>query len=1102
MYKLKSNDTNIQINKYYIIKRVINERRYKIINNTKINKIKGNISHFIIIFLFFIILSKEKKITKFNLISEITITIKGSRNQNILSKNHTNIPIPDQILINGEIQDYTDKIVYNLTEEINNITMRWESQLTTCNDMFSGLSNITNIDLSKFDMSQVTQTISMFYGCNSLTSLDLSLCNNSPSLNDMSKMFKFCNSLKYINFTNFDTSHVINMDNLFYDCRALTSLDLDNFDTSSANNMGDMFNGCRSLTKLNLSNFNTVNVEWMGHMFFNCVSLKSLYLNNFNTGRVVYMDNMFKGCRSLLSLDLSNFSTASITSIDDMFNNCRSLKVLNIKNFELSSGASFERILDNCNKSLIYCIEEGAILEKMKESGFNNNQCSNICFNKDSKLIIGKGICIDNCFNDNINRFEYDNICYSICPEGTHNSSNSEFLCEKDLICEKYYNYNHTICLEYIPEGFYLNDSIKTIQKCNIKCNSCILESQKIELCVKCNINEGYYPKFKDDSNVNIFINCYNQTPHGYYLYNNIYMPLSLENNCYYDINTDIIQLKKICKNITFIEITPEIKKFLLNIFNLNEENDKLYLIIVENERYDSKIVTSNYDYKFILLNGTELNINNIKEDIYFNIYVPIKDLNSSHFNYSLYFAEQGYDIYDKKSNFYNDICTPTHLYNNDIILKDRKKDIYPNNVTLCKENCYYNGIIREEKRIICKCNLNINNKYNDINEEDFSIDDDNNFLSYLLDNINYEIFVCYRLFFSFDNLKKNISFYFILIISLIIMSFNLVFYFYMISKIKDLLYEVLPTPEKIKLETKKQIVRHKSFRENENILEPIKKIRKESENSNLNNQKSEINNINNQKPEFNINNQKSEIKITEKKGEQIIIYRHFDDDEEEDINELTYERAKYKDKRSIINIFVSIFLQKIDIINIIQSKYKLHFILFSQFLTLFIINIFFNTLLYSNEIISKKYHNNGELDFLVTLILTLLSNIITSIISFYLNYPKGIEDRIELIKEIKNEYYYIFNITKLIKYIKIKFIIFFICEIIILFICLYYISIFFIVYSFCKINLIINYITSSLESLLVSFIISIIIVLLRKIGLVYLNKNIYNVSKYLNEKF
>ena len=29
----------------------------------------------------------------------------------------------------------------------------------------------------------------------------------------------------------------------------------------------------------------------------------------------------------------------------------------------------------------------------------------------------------------------------------------------------------------------------------------------------------------------------------------------------------------------------------------------------------------------------------------------------------------------------------------NDITIEDRKKDIYPNNVTLCKENCKYKGI-------------------------------------------------------------------------------------------------------------------------------------------------------------------------------------------------------------------------------------------------------------------------------------------------------------------------------------------------------------------------------------------------------------------------
>jgi hypothetical protein len=332
--------------------------------------------------------------------------------------------------------------------------------------------------------------------------------------------------------------------------------------------------------------------------------------------------------------------------------------------------------------------------------------------------------------------------------------------------------------------------------------------------------------------------------------------------------------------------------------------------------------------------------------------------------------------------------------------------------------------------------------------------------------------------------LKNNISFYSILSCSFIIIIFNIIFFCYSITKIKRLLFKELPTKEKIKIDATKRLLEQKKSNKNI-ILEPIKRERKIKK-------RKKVKKV---KKAYSLS-QSSFIKFPEKKASKYF------DNKEEDINQLSYERAKHKDKRSFVKTFISIIIQKIDLIDIFLSKNNLQLILISQYLTLLMINIFFNTLLYSNEIISKKYHNNGELDFLVTLILTLLSNIITSIISFYLNYPKGIEDRIELIKEIKNEYYYIFNITKLIKYIKIKFIIFFICEIIILFICLYYISIFFIVYSFCKINLIINYITSSLESLLVSFIISIIIVLLRKIGLVYLNKNIYNVSKYLNEKF
>ena len=185
--------------------------------------------------------------------------------------------------------------------------------------------------------------------------------------------------------------------------------------------------------------------------------------------------------------------------------------------------------------------------------------------------------CINNCSNDDIYIYEFNNTCYNKCPNGTHISSNNKYLCELDLICDNYYNYNHTGCINEIPDGYFINDTIfKTIDKChsdcktcegkeiennsncktckldkyfdlgnclsscvngyytdifnnkickcsyNKKCLNCSNESIKYDLCITCNNN--YYPKYNDSSNKNSFINCYNDLD-GYYLDNNIYKP-------------------------------------------------------------------------------------------------------------------------------------------------------------------------------------------------------------------------------------------------------------------------------------------------------------------------------------------------------------------------------------------------------------------------------------------------------------------------------------------------------------------------------------------------------------------------------------------------
>ena len=221
-----------------------------------------------------------------------------------------------------------------------------------------------------------------------------------------------------------------------------------------------------------------------------------------------------------------------------------------------------------------------------------------------------------------------------------------------------------------------------------------------------------------------------------------------------------------------------------------------------------------------------------------------------------------------------------------------------------------------------------------------------------------------------------------------------------------------------------------------------------------------------------------------------------------EEINDLTYFKALKFDKRNIIQIFYSLITQKLELINLICNKQKVKLMLISEYILSFLLNLFFNTLLYSDDVVSNKYHNNGELDIIVTLVLSLLSNIITSIVCFYINYSKGIDERSQLIKELKIRMYYIRNVEIFFRFLKLKFICFFISEIILVSGCYYYIVIFCIVYSKSKDSLIINYLTSLLEGLITSTAIIIIILVTRKIGLACLNRYLYNTSKYINNKF
>ena len=221
-----------------------------------------------------------------------------------------------------------------------------------------------------------------------------------------------------------------------------------------------------------------------------------------------------------------------------------------------------------------------------------------------------------------------------------------------------------------------------------------------------------------------------------------------------------------------------------------------------------------------------------------------------------------------------------------------------------------------------------------------------------------------------------------------------------------------------------------------------------------------------------------------------------------DEINELPFSQAIIIDKRNILIILISIIIRKIEIINLFCGKEKIKIMLVCEYILSFLLNFFFNALLYSDEVVSNKYHNNGQLDIFITLLLSISSNVITSIFCYYMNYSDRIEERAQNIRDIRIEYYYLINVNAFIKYLKLKFISFFLCEIILISGCYYYIVIFCIVYRKSKGSLMVNYILSLVEGLITSLAITFIIVITRKIGLSCNNKYIYNTSKFINDKF
>lgn len=230
--------------------------------------------------------------------------------------------------------------------------------VTNMSGMFVWCQKLKDLDVSMFNTAKVTDMSDMFFNCSSLTSIDVSNFDTRKVTN-MESMFECCSSVESLNLSGFVTENVTNMSRMFRECSKLTSLDFSSFNTAKVTDMNGMFFMCTGISSLDLSKFITANVTNMSGMFYRCYGLNSLDVSSFNTKQVTDMSGMFRECTSLTSINVRYFETESVIDMSEMFDNCSGISNLDISSFNTKKVTNMWNMFYGCtNLQTIYVGDE------------------------------------------------------------------------------------------------------------------------------------------------------------------------------------------------------------------------------------------------------------------------------------------------------------------------------------------------------------------------------------------------------------------------------------------------------------------------------------------------------------------------------------------------------------------------------------------------------------------------------------------------------------------------------------------------------------------------------------------------------------------------
>ena len=163
-------------------------------------------------------------------------------------------------------------------------------------------TNVPSRVLGVYDVSELKNgSIKLWYldeDGNGLYEVYIGQVNGVNGNANSKKLFSYLTNLSYIDLRKFNTDDVINMSYMFQNCTNLRELYMNNIVTTNVTDTSHMFDNCINIKNIDLSSFSDEHLANTSYMFYNTVRAENVNIKNMKFANTQYNAFMFKNMKN------------------------------------------------------------------------------------------------------------------------------------------------------------------------------------------------------------------------------------------------------------------------------------------------------------------------------------------------------------------------------------------------------------------------------------------------------------------------------------------------------------------------------------------------------------------------------------------------------------------------------------------------------------------------------------------------------------------------------------------------------------------------------------------------------------------------------------